>query len=568
MKKLLYFFLLAGTAIAQCNYTATISMASVSSPAFDNSSLKCNSWSFSYMSSGFTSVIVQLESTSDIVRVPFSPIQTSGNPSSTLAGSFSFSNSSPAALRVNLIYAKGNGSIFFTLTGSGSDTSVNFGSILTGTNINQSLAVGSGSVISSVNNGSIYATNLTRFDFSALPSPGAVTWQSTLIKDHYLETPCVITSLYCISNGSAWFQIVGPPGSGVLSGTTGQFATYASNGTVVGGHTFVIGDVPAGYSYSNLSNTASGVTAGTYGDSTHCANVTIGADGRITSATNSTSCPGTGGGGGAATSIISGTLSGLPSTCTTGAVYFATDQPANQQTYTCSATNTWTQGNALGGSGALVWTGGSLDVVTSIVPLKANANTFSGLNAFSVGQDMAEQASGSTPASGKLHIYANTDHTFHQVTSAGADSPLGSSSIKSVFAYQSAFQAIPGSYTATALSFDTNDSNTTNTPSMHSTTVNPDSFIVPSDGFYEGTCFVYSDSTAPATEVLTVILLNGTQIAPGRLGVSASNTFGNGTSFYYFMHTSDVVKCVVTTDSAWHTNFGLGGTEFYMHSVN
>lgn len=42
----------------------------------------------------------------------------------------------------------------------------------------------------------------------------------------------------------------------------------------------------------------SGVTAGTYGDATHCPYVTIAADGRITSATNSTSCPGGGGGGG------------------------------------------------------------------------------------------------------------------------------------------------------------------------------------------------------------------------------------------------------------------------------
>jgi hypothetical protein len=165
-----------------------------------------------------------------------------------------------------------------------------------------------------------------------------------------------------------------------------------------------------------------------------------------------------------------------------------------------------------------------------------------------------------------MHIYANTDHTFHQVTASGVDSSLGG--VKSVFAYQSAFQAIPVSYTGTALSFDTNDSNTTNTPSMHSTTVNPDSFIAPSDGFYEGTCFVYSDSTAPATEVLTIISLNGAQISPGRLGTSASNTFGNGTSFYYFMHTNDVVKCVVSTDSAWNTNFGLGATEFFMHSVN
>jgi hypothetical protein len=72
----------------------------------------------------------------------------------------------------------------------------------------------------------------------------------------------------------------------------------------------------------------------------------------------------------------------------------------------------------------LAVTSGLLDI-TSLVPLKAAANAFTGLNSFALGQDMTEQASGTTPAAGKLHIYANTDHTFHQVTSTGVDTSLG-----------------------------------------------------------------------------------------------------------------------------------------------
>jgi hypothetical protein len=72
----------------------------------------------------------------------------------------------------------------------------------------------------------------------------------------------------------------------------------------------------------------------------------------------------------------------MPSTCTTGALYFATDQPAGQQIYTCSSTNTWTQVVALGGSGALAFTNGYLDIVPGVVPTLAAANNFTGSNTF------------------------------------------------------------------------------------------------------------------------------------------------------------------------------------------
>jgi hypothetical protein len=173
----------------------------------------------------------------------------------------------------------------------------------------------------------------------------------------------------------------------------------------------------AGSSATTLANVNS--TPGAYGDATHAVQLTVDSKGRITAVSQVAI---SGGGGGA--SIATGTLASLPVTCSVGTLYFATNQPAGQQFYQCDATNHFTQTLGLGASGALAVTSGLLDI-TSLVPLKAAANAFTGLDSFAVGQDMTEQASGTTPAAGKLHIYANTDHTFHQVTSAGVDTSLG-----------------------------------------------------------------------------------------------------------------------------------------------
>jgi hypothetical protein len=63
-------------------------------------------------------------------------------------------------------------------------------------------------------------------------------------------------------------------------------------------------------------------------------------------------------------------------------LYFATDQPAGQQLYSCSATNTWSSPFTVGPSGALSFTNDTLDINTVIVPTKTAANVFSGTNTF------------------------------------------------------------------------------------------------------------------------------------------------------------------------------------------
>ncbi len=92
-------------------------------------------------------------------------------------------------------------------------------------------------------------------------------------------------------------------------------------------------------------------------------------------------------GGGSGGGVASGLLAARP-TCNSSKVglYFATDQPQGQQVYSCSNTSgsyVWTQVVLLGPSGALAFTNGALDIVTSVLPTLPAANTFTGSNTFS-----------------------------------------------------------------------------------------------------------------------------------------------------------------------------------------
>jgi len=145
-------------------------------------------------------------------------------------------------------------------------------------------------------------------------------------------------------------------------------------------------------------------SVGTFGSTNQIPVITVNSYGQITSVTTSPASAGN-----TISQMSSGTFSSIPTTCTTGALYFATDQPAGQQIYTCSASNTWTQFLTLGGSGALAFSNGALDVVPSVVPRLSAANTFSGLNTFSNGvqlQSAGAQPSCSAPLRG-LFWYLN-----------------------------------------------------------------------------------------------------------------------------------------------------------------
>jgi len=178
-----------------------------------------------------------------------------------------------------------------------------------------------------------------------------------------------------------------------LSAAAGQNLTgcAAVNSWIVlgnssGGITQLTGDVTtlAASSGSVVSTLATvNGNPGTFGSATAVPVITVNEKGQITAVTTAT-VSGTGGSS-TSTAIPVGPLASLSPTCSPGALYFATDQPAGQQLYTCSAANTWTQMVSLGPSGALAYTNGSLDIVVSVVPRLTAANTFSALNAFGNG---------------------------------------------------------------------------------------------------------------------------------------------------------------------------------------
>lgn len=181
------------------------------------------------------------------------------------------------------------------------------------------------------------------------------------------------------------------------TGDIGDAGAACGTGTGSGGSgiTQLTGDVttPAGSSGSTVATLATvNSTPGTFGNSTSTPVITVNGKGLITAITTA-SISGTGGSS-TASAISSGPLANLPATCTPAAVYFATDQPAGQQLFTCSSANTWTQTASLGTSGALAYTNGSLDIVTSVVPRLTAANTFIGLNAFSNGLQLTTTTSG------------------------------------------------------------------------------------------------------------------------------------------------------------------------------
>lgn len=80
-----------------------------------------------------------------------------------------------------------------------------------------------------------------------------------------------------------------------------------------------------------------------------------------------------------------GVFASLPATCPTGAGYFATDKPRNQQLYTCYSTNLWVQIGLLDGSGFLQMVSGALGPNLSIAPELTSANSWQATQFFPFG---------------------------------------------------------------------------------------------------------------------------------------------------------------------------------------
>lgn len=165
--------------------------------------------------------------------------------------------------------------------------------------------------------------------------------------------------------------------TGVL--TSGELIVGNGSGDIEPGN--LSGDIStAGSTAATLATVNSNV--GTFGSSSLAPVITVNAKGLITAVTTASIS----GGGGGTNNWSAGVLASIPGTCTPGSgvyLYFATDQPAGQQEYQCSASNVWTQIVNLGGSGALAYIGGSLDIVTSVVARLPNSETFTGVQTFS-----------------------------------------------------------------------------------------------------------------------------------------------------------------------------------------
>ena len=253
--------------------------------------------------------------------------------------------------------------------------------------------------ITSITTASVASTSngITQLTGDVLAGPGSGSQAATLATVNSSPGTCGDATHVCVvtTNGKGLVTsqsvaaITGAPGgantavqynnSGSFGGDASNFSYNPSNQTATVTNLRVTGTC-TGCTGNALSNpmTATGdmIVGGASGTPTRLA---AGANGYVlTVSGGSPAWQALSAFTGPANAINSGPLSGIPATCAVGAVYLAGDQPAAQQLYTCSSTNTWTQSLSVGASGALAVTNGSLDIVTSVVPRLNAANVFSG----------------------------------------------------------------------------------------------------------------------------------------------------------------------------------------------
>jgi hypothetical protein len=196
-------------------------------------------------------------------------------------------------------------------------------------------------------------------------------------------------NLYACTSANVWTPQAAPARATYYQTLMGNGSALPQEPSLNFSNSFSLADNP-GSSRTDLNLATVNSNTGTFGSATQVPVLTVNAFGQVTAVSTATI------GGGPA--ISSGTLASMPTTCTAGTLYFATDQPAAQQLFTCSSANVWTQMLSVGGSGALKVTNGSLDINTVVVPQLGVANTFTGLNAMTDGLSLL--TSNTQPACG------------------------------------------------------------------------------------------------------------------------------------------------------------------------
>lgn len=193
-------------------------------------------------------------------------------------------------------------------------------------------------------------------------------------------------NLYVCTSANTWSLESGAPSSS-------NYQTMMSNSTAEPvepklnfSSSFSVADDPA-HASTDLGLAIVNSNVGTFGSATQVPVITVNTFGQITGVSAVS-----------INNIGSGTLASMPTACNAGTIYFATDQPAGQQLFTCSSLNVWTQMLNLGGSGALEMTNGSLDINPAVVPQLGVANTFTGFNTMTDGVSLL--TSNAQPACG------------------------------------------------------------------------------------------------------------------------------------------------------------------------
>jgi hypothetical protein len=255
------------------------------------------------------------------------------------------------------ITSAGGGNV---ITG-GTFTSGNIVTGVSGTTIQDSgKAIPAGAVVGTTDtqtltNKSIAASEVNSGTLAAarLPNPSATTLGG-------IQSLAAVSSLWISSISIAGVPIATQPGFSDLGGalligqtplTTTQDILYR-NGSAIARLPIVsvgncLGNTGGVWASIACAGGSSPLTTkgDLYGFSTVNARIPVGTNGFVLTA-DSTQALGVkwaAGGSAVATAITSGLLAAIPGTCTAGAVYFATDQPAGQQLYQCSASNTWLQ---------------------------------------------------------------------------------------------------------------------------------------------------------------------------------------------------------------------------------